>query len=119
MIETDIRTFLIPTTSSIPSIGSRFYLNSLPDTVTYPCAIMFSVSRNEIHEAEFYTERFQFSCYADYKSSAQEIADAIKTKLKRFFGNMSTSSTYTIRSAAVENLVFIVYNILKYERQRY
>lgn len=107
MIDTELKNFVIPTSSYIPSIATRLYLNQLPDTATYPCAVLFSVSRNEYHEAEVYSERFQFTSYANYKSSALEISDAIKSRLKRFSGSFSTSSTYTVIGVQVDNTGYV------------
>jgi len=107
MIDTEIRSWVIPTSSYIPSLATRLYLNQLPDVMTYPCAVMFSVSRNEYHEAEVYSERFQFTSYADYKSSALEISDAIKSRIKRFYGSFSTSSTYTVIGVQVDNTGYL------------
>jgi hypothetical protein len=115
MIATDIRNFVVPTSSHIPSLGTRLYLENLPDSVTYPCAALFSVSLTEMHEAEVYTERFQFTCFANYNSSAVEIAEAIKGKLKRFYGAFSTTSTYTVINSVVDNTAYLYdSNVLKH-----
>ena len=107
MIEYEIKNLVIPTSSHIPAIGSRLYIGTIPDQVTYPCAVMFSISRNEMQEAEVMTERVQFSCYADNLSSATDIADAIRDKVKRFYGNPSTFSTYTIMHSIYDNMVWL------------
>ena len=107
MIDKQLKDFVIPTSTYIPSIGTRLYQDQLPDTVTYPCAVMFSVSRNEYHEAEVYSERFQFTAYANTKSSAYDIIDSIKSRLKRFYGRFSTSSTYTIIGSQVDNVGYL------------
>lgn len=104
MIETEVRNLVIPTSSYIPAIGSRLYIGTLPDTVTYPAVAMFSISRSEMHESELATERIQFSCYADYLSSATDIADAIKNRVKRFYGTLSTSSTTTFLQCSFESI---------------
>ncbi len=107
MIETEIKNLVIPTSSYIPAIGPRLYIANLPDNVTFPCAVMFSISRLEMHEAEVYVDRLQFSCFADHLSSASDIADSIKDRIKRFRGTPSTSSTYTIISAAADQTSYI------------
>lgn len=107
MIETEIKNWVIPTSSYIPTIAKRLYVNQLPDSVTYPCAVLYSISRNEMHECDFFTERFQFSCYAVHKSSATEIADSIKDRLKRFYGKLSTASNYTVVNSVMDNLVYL------------
>jgi hypothetical protein len=106
MIETELRTFLIPSSSAIPAIGTRLYIGNLPDSVTYPCVSMFPISQVEIPEAEQWTDRIQFSCFAENLSSATDIALAIKTKMKKFYGKTSSTSTYTILDSYPENLTY-------------
>jgi hypothetical protein len=107
MIETDIKNLIVPSSSSIPEIGLRLYIGNLPDVVTYPCAVMFPISRLEMHEAEVMIDRIQFSCYADYLSSASDIRDAIRNKLKRYYGTPSTASNYIFISCAVDQGSYI------------
>lgn len=107
MIETDLRNIIVPSSSSIPAISTRLYIGQLPDTVTYPCAVMFPISRLEMHEAEVITDRIQFSCFADTLSSASDIRDAIRSKIKRYFGTPSTSSLFYIVSAVVDGGSYI------------
>ena len=107
MIESYIRKLVVPTSSHIPAIGSRLYTPMLPQTVTYPCAVFYSVSREEMHEASLMTDRIQFSCYAETLSSATAIADAIRDKLKRYIGPAYTGSTVSIIRSWVDNMVYI------------
>jgi hypothetical protein len=107
MIETDIRNIVIPTSSYIPMIASRLYIGNLPDVVTYPCAVMFSISRLEMHEAEVNIDRIQFSCFADNLSSASDVCDAIRARLKRYYGTPSTASNYIFNSCAVDQVSYI------------
>ena len=107
MIETELRNFLIPSSSAIPAIGTRLYIGNLPDTVTYPCVAMFPISQVEIPYSEIFTDRIQFSCFADNLSSATDIALAIKTQLKKVYGTLSTSSTYTITDSYPENITYM------------
>ena len=107
MIETDLRNIIVPSSSSIPAISTRLYIGQLPDNVTYPCAVMFPISRLEMHEAEVITDRIQFSCFADYLSSTSDIRDAIRSKIKRYYGTPSTASSYIIISAAVDSGTYI------------
>lgn len=107
MIETDIRNIIVPSSSSIPAIGSRLYIGNLPDNVTYPCAVMFSISRLEIPEAEVNIDRIQFSCFADYLSSAADIADSIRDKIKRYYGTPSTTSNYIFSKCSVDQLTYL------------
>lgn len=116
MIETDIKNLIVPTSSAIPAIGSRLYIGSLPDLVTWPAVVMYSISRiNEVHEANIFSERIQFSIHADYLSSATDIADDIKDKLKRYYGAPSTS--YRIINSFFENMSYLYDDLnLKYVR---
>src|SRR4030042_1472351 len=108
MIETQLRSLIIPSSSSIPAISTRLYIGGLPDTVTYPCAVMYSISRfYEVPEADVRSERIQFSCYAATLSSATDIADAIKDKIVRYRGQNSTSDTYVIIDSKFDNMNFI------------
>jgi len=107
MIETEIRNLVIPTSSAIPAIGSRLYIGNLPDVVTYPCVVMFPISRLEMHEAEVCIDRIQFSCFADYLSSASDIRDAIRNTLKRYYGTPSTASNYIFMSCAVDQGIYM------------
>jgi hypothetical protein len=106
VIATDLRNLIIPTSSAIPEIASRLYIGSLQATSVYPQAAMFPISRTEeIHEANVFTERIQFSVYADYLSSAVDIADAIKDKVKRYYGSPSTN--YRIVNAFFDNTTWL------------
>lgn len=118
MIETQLRSLIIPSSSSIPDISTRLYIGELPDTVTYPCAVMYSISRYfEVPEADVRSERIQFSCYATYLSSATDIADAIKDKVIRYKGQESTADTYIILDSRFDNMNFIYESeIQKYVR---
>ena len=104
MIETEIRNFLVPSSSAIPAIGSRLYITNLPDVVTYPAVAMYQISRAELDEAEVYVERFQFSVIANTLSSAASITDTIKGLLKSFTGKYSTTSTFTVMSSYPETV---------------
>lgn len=106
MIETEVRKLVVPTSSAIPAIGNRLYIGGAPTTATYPYAVMFSISRTEMHEAEIPTERIQFSCYADTLSSATDIAEAIRDKVKRFYGSPS-GSTYTLLNCVYDNMIYL------------
>lgn len=116
MIETDIKNLVIPTSSAIPAIGSRLYIGSLQTTSAYPQVAMYSISRvNETHEASVLTERIQFSIYADYLSSATDIAESIKDTVKRYYGDTSTS--YRIVNAIFDNMSYMYDDmVLKYVR---
>jgi len=110
MIETELKQLVIPTSSHIPSIGNRLYIANFPtSSVTYPCAIMYSISRTgEDHGCNLFTDRIQFSVYADTLSSAQTIADAIKDKVKRFVGSPSALSTvYVIINSIFDNMSYM------------
>jgi hypothetical protein len=107
MIETDLRNIIIPTSSYIPDIASRLYIGNLPDDVTYPCAVMYSISRLEMQEAEVCIDRIQFSCFANYLSSATTVCDAIRDRIKRYFGTPSTSSNYIFNRCAVDQVSYI------------
>ena len=110
MIETELKHLIIPTSTHIPSIASRLYIANFPtSSVTYPCAIMYSISRyDEDHNCNLFTDRIQFSVYADTLSSAQTIADAIKDKLKRFQGSPSALSTmYVIINSIFDNMSYM------------
>lgn len=107
MIETEIRNLVIPTSSYITAIGSRLYIGSFPDQVTYPAAVMYSISHEEMHDANIYSDRIQFSCYADYLSSAEEVALGIRDRVKRFYGLPSAASTVTIINSAYDNMAYL------------
>ena len=110
MIETELKHLIIPTSSHIPAIGNRLYIAGFPtSSVTYPMAVMYSISRiAEEHGDNLFTDRLQFSIYADYLSSASDIAEAIKTKLKRFVGSPSTlSTTYVVINSIFDNMSYM------------
>ncbi|HSW63183.1 MAG TPA: hypothetical protein VLH56_07735 [Dissulfurispiraceae bacterium] len=115
MIETELRKMLVPSSSAIPQIGNQLYLGFIPSSITstaLPFAVMFSISRDEMDEAEVALERIQWSCYADTMSSATEIADAIKDKVKRFYGPPVTGSTYTIVNTYYDNMVYLYDDVI-------
>jgi hypothetical protein len=108
MIEEQIKNLIVPTSSHIPAIGSRMYVGGLPDSVTYPAVAMFSISRfDRMHDAPLNTERIQFSCYADYLSSATTIAESIISKLERYQGQESTLENYKIINAKFGNMNYL------------
>jgi hypothetical protein len=108
MIETDIVNLVIPTSSHIPEIGNRLYIADNPtSSVTYPMAIMFPISRVEdMFESRVKTERFQFSCFADTLSSATIVAEAIKDKIKGYFGS-TVSTSYMFINCWFDNMTYI------------
>jgi hypothetical protein len=115
MIETYIRNLVIPTSSAIPTIASRFYIGSFPtSSVTYPASVMYPISRfNEMPDCDVRTERFQFSVYADYLSSASDIAESIKSQLKGYYGTPST--VYSIMKILFDNMSYMYDDqVLKY-----
>ena len=118
MIETQIRNLVVPTSSHIEAIGSRLYIGGLPDSVTYPAVAMFVISRPEdMYESGVITDRIQFSCMANYLSSATEIAEAIKDKLKRYRGQESTTESYKIINSWFGSLSYLYDDLqLKYVR---
>jgi hypothetical protein len=118
MIETQLKNLIVPTSSSVPEISTRLYIGSMPDTVTYPCAVMYSISRfHEVPEADVRSERIQLSCYAANLSSATDIADAIKDKVVRYYGQSSTTDPYVILDCRFDNMNYIYESeIQKYVR---
>ena len=117
MIETQIKNLVIPTSSHIPEIGSRLYIGGLTDEVTYPAVAMFGIRPQEMHDAPIMVERIQFSCYADHLSSATTVAESIKGKLKRYYGQESSTEDYKIINAAFDNMSFLYDDlVLKYVR---
>lgn len=113
MIETELKQLIVPSTLTIPAIGSRCYIGTLPDEVTYPCALLFSVSRNEMHDCSLVTERIQISCYADYLSSATAVQESITAILKRYYGLPHAASTYWIINSVFDNGVYLYDDELK------
>lgn len=118
MIETQLRNLIVPSSSHIPEIGSRLYIGGFPDEVTYPAVAMFSISRfDQMHDAPIQTERIQFSCYANYLSSATIIADAIIAKVQRYTGQESTTEDYKILNSIFDNMTYLYDDsVLKYAR---
>lgn len=118
MIETQLRNLIVPTSSHIPEIGSRLYIGGFPDVVTYPAAVMYSISRfGRVHGTDVNAERIQISCYADYLSSATTVAEAILSKVERYKGRESTTDTYSIINSVFDNMSFLYDDgVLKYVR---
>lgn len=106
-MEWDVKNIVAATSTYIPEIGNRFYIGSFPDTLNYPAVVLYSISRiKEIPEADVMTERFQFSCYADSLSSATDIADAIKDKIKRYCGE-TPSKSFIINNSWFDNMNYL------------
>ena len=106
MIETYIKSLIVPTATEIPAIGSRLYIGQLQTTSPYPQVAMYPISRyNELTACDVRTERFQFSIYADYFSSASDIAESIKNKLKGYYGEPSTS--FAIMNILFDNMGYM------------
>lgn len=107
MIESELHKLICPTSSSIPAIGNRLYIGTLPDTLVYPCVVMYAISRTEMQEAKMPVERIQVSAYANYLSSATDIIDAVRDKCKRFYGPTYTGSTYSIVKCLFDNMTYL------------
>jgi hypothetical protein len=106
MIETYIKNLAIPTSSAIPEIGNRLFIGQLQTTSPYPQVAMYPISRfSEMPEADVRSERFQFSIYAEHLSSASDIAEAIKNKLKGYYGEPSTS--YAVMKILFDNMGYM------------
>ena len=116
MIESAVRNLVIPTSSSIPEIGSRLYIGSFPDKLTYPAVVMYSEQRFEdMFESDIKTERIKFFCYANYLSSATLIAISIRDILKRYYGAISTE--YQVINTWFDSMSYVYDNdVLKYIR---
>ena len=112
MIETAIRSLLVPSSSAIPQIGNRLYIGYVPSSASAPFVAMFSISREEMNEAEVAMERFQFSCYSDTVSEATDIAEAIVSGVKRFYGPPVSGSTYTITRTYFQNMVYLYDDVI-------
>ena len=105
MIETAIKYYVAPTSTYIPEIETRLYIGTLPTTVTYPCAVMYSESRiDDMFESDVKTEIIKFICYAETLSSATDIAEQIKGRLKRYYGAISTA--YQVINTTVNDIGF-------------
>jgi len=114
MIEHELYRLLTSTmsTSVTGTINSRLYIGQIPQEVTYPCAIMFIISRTDGPMYDIPAERIQFSCYGNSYSSSKQLAEAIIGTLKRLNGNMFSgstisASTYTIFKTLYENLTYL------------
>lgn len=110
MIERELQKYLISTTYSTGVTGlisNRMYIETLPTSVTYPCVSMFRISHNEHPRHELPRVRIQFSCFGNYYSSAFSIAEAIRTELKRFYGQPETSTTIYISQSLVDNITYM------------
>ena len=114
MIENELYRYLTSTLSTAVTaiISSRFYIGQIPQTVTYPCVVMYLISRTDGHLYDIPIERFQFSCYGNSYSSAKSISEAIIGSLKRlqgkmFLGSTITTSTYTIFKTLYDNLTYL------------
>ena len=107
-IEWEVKNIVAPTSTSIPEIGDRFYIGKFPDKLEYPAVVMYSISRlDDMFDAGIMTERFQFSCYANYLSSATDIAENIKNKLKRYYGSPTSTEYYRILGSWFDNMIYL------------
>lgn len=117
MIETQLKYFIISSSSNIPEIGNRLYIGGFPDKLTYPAVVMYGISRDQMHDVPVKTDRIQFSCYADTLSSATTIAEAIVSKLQRYTGRQSTDWNYIITNSIFSNMSYLYDSgVLKYVR---
>ena len=114
MIENEIYRFLVSTMcpSMTGAVGTRLYIGQIPQTVTYPCAIMFLISRQDGNIYDIPADRIQFSCYADSYSISKGLAEIILSLLKRlngdiFSGSTLTASTYTVFKTMFQNLTYL------------
>jgi hypothetical protein len=106
MIETYIKNLVVPTATEIPAIGTRLFIGQLQTTSPYPQVAMYPILRfSEMPDADVRSERFQFSVYADYLSSATDIAEAIKNKVKGYYGNPSTD--FSIMKILFDNMGYM------------
>jgi hypothetical protein len=92
----DLRTFIIGTTAVTQYIGTRCHYNHLPESAIQP-HVWFRVSSDTeertmdgvggLHEAQVDVE-----CAGLSESSAQNVADAIKTRLDGYKGTFGTAT---------------------------
>lgn len=114
MIEHELYRFLVSTMSTAVTgaISTRLYIGQIPQTVTYPCAIMYLISRQDGIMYDIPADRLQFSCYGDSYSVSKGVADAIISVLKRLNGNIFSGSTisasaYTVFKTMYQNLTYL------------
>ena len=110
MIETDLRSMLASsvTSSDVYNIcAGRVYIGGLPQTVTYPAIVMFLINETEDHLSGVREDHIQYSCYADYYSSAMDLADSIVSKFKGLQRLISTGSTQNVFRSLYDNRSYL------------
>ena len=110
MIETDLRAMLASsvTSSDVYNIcAGRVYVGGFPPNVTYPAVVMFLINENEDHMSYAREDRIQYSCYADYYSSAMDLADSVVSKIKGLQRLISTGSTQNVLRSLYDNRTYL------------
>lgn len=99
-IQEAIRAHLTADASVIAAIGQRVYVAALPESPTYPAAVLKTLNTNREHSQSgssgFATGAFDIDLVAPTIAAAKAAADLVRVALVGFRGSMGGGSGVTI-----------------------
>lgn len=110
MIETALHNLLIADASITAIMGSRVYVGSLPQSVSYPNICIIEISPNPMFGTRCGFPHYQLSCRAESYDAAYALADAVVNVLQGYRG---TQSGY-----GIEHIEYITRNGIYDEKAR-
>ena len=101
-LDSNLRTLTLQNPAVVTAIGSRYHVDNLPDTVTYPCVRAQTVTDPHLrsHSGTYGgNELVQLDVYSDVQSTRDSAADAIVAWLDNYKGAMgSRNVTIQVRN---------------------
>jgi len=89
--ESSIRTFALVDTAINAAIGSRWYIDHIPDNAVYPLVLMRQIANDDLYSqdgASGHVVTYQCEVYATTKAALNSTAAAIKARFAGYRGAM-------------------------------
>jgi hypothetical protein len=87
----DLVTYLAADVALDALIDGRVYRHRIPPEPTFPLIVYRRVGTRELHASGYVEPRFQFDCWAETDTAADDVAAALRTALEGFHGAMGTT----------------------------
>lgn len=106
-IQEAIRSHLTTTAGVVAALGQRVYIAALPESATYPAAVVQTLNVDRAHSQDgssgFSTGAFDIDLLAPTIAAAKAAADLVRVALVGFRGSMGGGSGVSVEGVFAED----------------
>ena len=90
----DLVTYLLADVALSALVSTHVHRHRIPADPTFPLIVYRRVSTPELHVSAYVEPRFQFDCWAETDTGADDVAAALRTALEGYHGAMGSTHVH-------------------------